>query len=313
MNVVWVTDRRATLDADSDTTLRLMYEFARRPVQSYWSHPARITTGTAGVVIQAVSVGCDKSLKFSSRFITLRLSDVNLLVYRVNPPVDQSYILSLHTLSGRLGADVSGPVIVNDPRLLVGTNSKIEALNTGVAPWSVVTSSTRDLDALIRRHGKVVIKPLNRGGSRGVVFVGRRSRADIHAAFSRATAEHTIPAMVQSAIHCGLPEYRLWFVDGELVGCAFRRATHRGRPLNRLSIMSAGEIPSTVTTALRRYFSSRRIGFCAVDCIGDYVLEINFVSPGLVLEQERVAGPGLAHAVIVGLERMARANRAGTP
>ncbi len=218
---------------------------------------------------------------------------------RKDPPFDMDYIFTTYIL------DLASRdcLILNDPASLKCNNEKMYALQwPDLCPPTRVTNRIADVLAFAEIHGRIVVKPWDGNGGRGVL-VTRAGDPNLRSMAELLTVEETAYCIVQRY----LPEIktgdkRIILIDGEARGWFIRvpgAADHRGN-------MHVGASVSAFDLTLRDVEICQRLSkrlkaegllFVGIDIIGDYLTEINVTSPTGLREiarlQGRILGPEL--------------------
>ncbi|HLD99895.1 MAG TPA: hypothetical protein VJB59_06535 [Bdellovibrionota bacterium] len=313
---LWITDPWHFLDHGRDTTLRLAREALELGFPSYWCSVRTIRWEKNRVLLDAHPLvpgpSVDRSEIHPGPARVSHPGEFHCIHYRMDPPVDFSYLHPLQLLS----QSVSGKKnveIVNSPDVLFSTNEKIEGLLLkNVTPPSVVASQWDYLLSFGKKEGRTVLKPLHLCQSKGVELLDWRSQSGIEEArtvIARETENFRNPVLLQRFLE-GISEgeQRLWFIDGKLlahvrklpVGGDFRVNVDRGSRIEP-SQLSARE--NRTARLISKNLRSRGIRLAAVDLIEGHVTDFNFTSPGLLCQMESVLGRNLARPIIKKLAK----------
>ncbi len=212
-----------------------------------------------------------------------RLSDLDVILMRKDPPFDLEYIYCTYMLEQ---AEESGVLVVNKPVSLRDCNEK---LFTRVFPECCVdTLVSRDaaiLRGFIEQHRDIIIKPLDGMGGRSIfrVQAGDPNTNAIIEAVSKHGQSQTMVQRYIPEIRDG--DKRILLIDGVAIPYALARlpaagenrgniaagASTRGQPLSERDQWLCEQIGAE----LRR----RGLLFVGIDVIGDYITEINVTSP----------------------------------
>ena len=313
---LWITDPWHFLDHRRDTTLRLAREALELGFPSYWCSVRTIRWEMNRILLDAhplvSGTGTESSEILPGPAEISDPGEFHRIHYRMDPPVDFSYLHPLQLLS----KSVSGKKnveIVNSPDVLFSTNEKIEGLLLkNVTPPSVVASQWDYLLSFGKKEGRTVLKPLHLCQSKGVELLDWRSQRGIDEAkivIARETENFRNPVLLQRFLkEISEGEQRLWFVDGKLlahvrklpVSGDFRVNVDRGSRIEP-SRLNARE--SRTARLLSKHLCSRKIRLAAVDLIEGQVTDFNFTSPGLLCQMESVLGRNLARPIIEKLAK----------
>jgi glutathione synthase len=322
--LLWITDPWETLDHPKDTTLRLMEESLRLGVPTSWTDVRSLSFergATRGAFHELKAIGDTRtqdSFQFRRLPLSTRISDFSQVHYRVDPPVDLSYIHPVHLLN--LEQEAGKPFeLVNPSSALLLAGEKTESLLfEGLTVPSLVAASPAALLAFVRKEKRVVLKPLHQAQSKGIELLelpgagvagAERKTQEILKQLQEATRQGQTPILLQRYLPGILEgETRLWFIDGRLLATArkrpsagtFRIDMDRGGSLSphRLSAREKRAV-QTISKKLR----GKSIRLAAVDLIEGKVTDTNFTSPGLLTPMETLLGENLAQSVIQSLIR----------
>lgn len=215
------------------------------------------------------------------RFV--EVEGLDLLFMRVNP-------LTPHALQVALAAQAAGVRVTNDPRGTLLTRSKawLATLGDVPRPPTVVTTSLATAESFAHRHAskRVVVKPAQASGGRGVSLVRPRARSRLREAFVEARSLGGGAVVVQTYIEGAEDgEKRIVWVDGEILGVYLRR---RGRGEFRHNLkrgaqparcaLSAGDLQ--VVERITPHLLRHGIRLAGLDVIAEHVVEANTVNPG---------------------------------
>ena len=152
----------------------------------------------------------------------LRLGDLDCLLMRKDPPFDTEYIYTTYVLER---AEEQGALVVNRPQGLRDMNEKVyTAWFPQCCAPTLITRSMTDMEAFLREHGKIVVKPLDGMGGRSI-FVLELQDKNMNVVFETLTdygerfaiAQRYIPDIVETG------DSRVLVIDGEPVSHALAR------------------------------------------------------------------------------------------
>jgi len=249
-----------------------------------------------------------------------RLSALEAILMRKDPPFDTEYIYSTYILER---AEEQGALIVNRPQGLRDMNEKVyTAWFPQCCAPTLITRDMKDMESFLQEHGKIVCKPLDGMGGRSI-FVLERADRNMNVVFETLTdygrrfaiAQRYIPDIIETG------DARVLLIDGEPVPYALARiplpsdnrgnlaagARGVGRPLNDRDRWLAAQIGPTL--------AAKGMLFVGLDVIGGYVTEINVTSPTGIRELDRQFGIDIGDRLIQALERRlsGRARSASSP
>lgn len=221
-----------------------------------------------------------------------RLGSLDVILMRKDPPFDMEYVYTTYILER---AAAQGAMVVNRPQSLRDMNEKVyTAWFPECCAPTLITRNMGEMQAFLREHGRIVVKPLHGMGGRSI-FVIAQDDKNASVIFETLTdygqrftiVQRYIPDIVESG------DARVLLIDGEPVPFALARiptaTDHRGnlaagaqgvgRPLTERERWVAGEIGPAL--------AAKGVLFVGLDVIGGYVTEINVTSPTGIRELDK--------------------------
>lgn len=302
IRLLWVTDPWDTLDHEKDTTLRLIEEALLMGAECSIAENRTISIigGEPQAEVRRISnIARPRSRSNIKRTtpIWVGLSSFHHIFYRVDPPVDLSYLLPLQILAKAKGK------VHSPPSTLFSMNEKWAPVELGTLfPRSLVSASPGKLKEFLKKEKKVVLKPLFQAQSKGVMVLDSKSRSSLELA--KATNGGTIPVILQKYLpEISKGETRLWFVNGLLIA-SVRKLPKAGESI--INMDQGGSIAmSELTTAekhavlaIGKFLKKNKILWAAVDLIAGKITDFNHTSPGLLVAMEELLSKNLARAAL---------------
>ena len=237
---------------------------------------------------------------------TRPLASLDVILMRKDPPFDMEFVYSTYILER---AEAAGVLVVNRPRSLRDANEKMfTAWFPQCCPPTLVTRDHARMDAFLREHGDIIVKPLD--GMGGVsIFRVRTGDPNVNVVFETLTRQQTRYAMCQRYI----PEIRegdkrVLLIEGEPVDYALARVPAGGDARGNLAAGARGvgmeitprmrDIAGEVGPVLRE----KGLVFVGLDVIGDHLTEINVTSPTCVREIDAAFGLDVAGQLMDAIE-----------
>ena len=222
---------------------------------------------------------------------TRRLSELDAILMRIDPPFDMEYIYSTYLLEQ---AQSEGVLVVNHPQSLRDANEKLfTAWFPQCCPPTLVTRKKQLMREFQQQHGDIIIKPLDGMGGASIFKVSQGD-PNFSVIVETLTEQGKKSVMVQQylpAIKDG--DKRILLINGEPVPCALARIPADGETRGNLAAGGRGEgrplterdrwICQQVGPKLRE----KGLLFVGLDVIGDYLTEINVTSPTCIRELDR--------------------------
>ena len=169
---------------------------------------------------------------------TRPLASLDVILMRKDPPFDMEFVYSTYILER---AEAAGVLVVNRPRSLRDANEKMfTAWFPQCCPPTLVTREHARMDAFLREHGDIIVKPLD--GMGGVsIFRVRTGDPNVNVVFETLTRQQTRYAMCQRYI----PEIRegdkrVLLIEGEPVDYALARVPAEGDARGNLAAGARG-------------------------------------------------------------------------
>jgi len=283
MKILFVMDPLERLNIAGDSTYAMMLEATNRGWEVSWCAPDKMRVDKSVAVVECELVETSANEPYFIRGLATdrAIGDFDCIWMRKDPPFNMDYIFTTYML------DLAPPntIVMNDPRSIKCANEKMYALQwPHLCPETTVTNRVEDVVAFAKEHGKVVVKPWDGNGGRGILVthaedMNLRSIAEI------ATSEGEAWTIVQSY----LPEIlegdkRIILLDGEPVGWFNRipcAEDHRGN-MHVGATVEACELTDRdkqICAELAPRLKEEGLLFVGIDIIGDYLTEINVTSP----------------------------------
>ncbi len=221
----------------------------------------------------------------------LKLSELDIILMRKDPPFDMSYIFTTYLLEA---AEREGALVINQPQSLRNCNEKLFALEfPQCTPPTLVTSSQTDIAHFLQEQGPCIIKPLNGMGGQGIFKVA--SSADNLAVIVDLLTEHgKLPIMAQQYLpQVQQGDKRVLLINGKPIPYALARIPQGSDIRGNLA---AGGKGIGQELSERDYWICEQIGpklrqkglhFVGIDIIGDFLTEINVTSPTCIRELDQ--------------------------
>jgi glutathione synthase len=296
---LFVMDPFDRIVVDGDSSYAMMREAHRRgwPVFSCTPDTLLAVDGEAFADVLQVTLH-DQAPHF--RVVERRrasLGEMDVVWMRKDPPFNMAYVFSTYLL------DLVPPstVVLNDPSTIRNANEKMVALRwPRFCPPSLISHSIDELVGWIANvASKVVIKPWNGSGGRGVM-VTRDGDPNLRAMLEVLTndgrqyivAQQYIPEIVAG-------DKRVILIEGEPVGWMTRvpqPGDHRGNMHvgARVEACELNERDREICRAIGPWLRANGLVFVGIDIIGRYMTEINVTSPTGIREIDPLMGTDLA-------------------
>lgn len=236
----------------------------------------------------------------------IRLSDLDVLLMRKDPPFDTEFIYATYLLER---AEDEGLLVVNKPQSLRDCNEKLyTAWFADLTPATLVTRREDKIREFYATHKDMILKPLDgMGGSS--IFRVKEGDANVGVIIETLTQLNTVYAMAQAFVpDISNGDKRILIVDGEPMPYCLARIPAKGETRGNLAAGGRGEARPLSDTD---WEIARRIGptlkekgliFVGLDVIGDKVTEINVTSPTCIKEIEAAFDVDITGALMNAIE-----------
>jgi glutathione synthase len=293
MRHLFVMDPLHRIDVRGDSTYVTMREACDRGHGVWMCTPDRVyaRSGRARAEVVPVRVTAEAPWFHPSGPVDLPLSEFDVVWMRKDPPFDMGYIFSTYLL------DMAGTRVVNDPIGLKLFNEKIWAQIrfAHLQPPTLLTNRLDQVRAFAEEHEKVVLKPWDGNGGRGVVVTaaGDPNLGALVELLTREGRDHLIAQRYLPAAPQG--DKRILLFDGEPVAAVLRvpgatdhRANlHVGARAEATTLSEADRrICDELGPALREHGQL----FVGIDVIDGWLTEINVTSPTGIQQANRLYG-----------------------
>ena len=220
------------------------------------------------------------------------LSELDVILMRKDPPVDQEFFYTTYLLEIAKNA---GVLVVNDPESIRNSNEK---LFTSWFPQccvpSVVSRKSDRIREFLREQGDIILKPLDAMGGASI-FRLTENDPNTSVILETLTQYDTVTAMAQRYIpEISAGDKRILMIDGKPIPYALARIPADGETRGNLA---AGGRAEGIELSERDHWICEQVGpelrrrgllFVGIDVIGDYLTEINVTSPTCIRELDQL-------------------------
>ena len=246
------------------------------------------------------------------------VDDLDVLMLRSDPSndVDQrSWAQSTGIIFGR-AAMPKGVIVLSDPNGLAKAMNKMyfQLFPEEVRPRTLITRDRDEIKDFAREEGgKIVLKPLQGSGGRGVFLVRPEDVPNLNQMIESISRDGYVIAQEY------LPEAeegdtRLFLMNGQPLRYkgkygAFRRLRSEGDMRSnihaggRLAKADIGERELRIAEIVRPKIVQDGMFLVGLDIVGDKLMEVNVFSPGGLGSAQKFEKVNFTHSVIEALER----------
>ena len=308
MKTLYVMDPLNSLHLEGDSTYMMMLEANRRGWPTYWCTPKDLFAigGQSYARATHVKVSDTEPCFDESEPQDISLGTFDVIWMRKDPPFNMDYIFSTYLL------DLVPPstLVLNDPRAIRNFNEKMYALHFAeYSPQTLVTREISRAKAWAKDYTKVVIKPWDGNGGRGVL-VTAHDDPNFSSMLEILTENEEQYILVQEY----LPEIldgdkRIILIGGKPVGQMLRipqKGDHRGNMHvgARVEVCDLTPVEIEICAKLEPELQKHNLLFVGIDTIGDKMTEINVTSPTGIQEINRLMGVQLEVMLTDQIEKL---------
>ena len=209
------------------------------------------------------------------------LTELDCILFRLDPPVDEYYIQLTYMLDH---LESQGVLIINSPQSLRDFNEKIlgNILSNKQIP-TIITSNKNHIMDFLKKHKKIVLKPMNLMAGKGIISLSYNDDTDFLAEEFNDPRKYVICQKFIEEIING--DTRILITNGVVHEDVLVRYPPENDFRSNLSYGGKYEVKEINKKYLNHlkevaeYLKYNRIYFAGVDMIGDYITEINITSP----------------------------------
>lgn len=302
MRVLFVMDPLERLNLAGDSTFMLMRECTARGYAVAWCTPDQLfaTPEGAAAAVEWVRTVAEAPHFHRGAREDQPLGAFDMVWMRKDPPFDMHYVFSTYLL------EMVPPTtrVFNRPDSIRSRNEKLFALRfPALTPPTLLTRDAARIRAFAEAHGRVVLKPWDGNGGRGVM-VSSGEDPNLPAMIEVLSEEGRRAVLVQRylpAIREG--DKRIILIDGEPAGAMLRvpgPRDHRGNLHVGATVQATSltDRERAICAALGPTLREEGLLFVGIDVIGGFLTEINVTSPTGIQEINRLDGVQLERQVM---------------
>lgn len=221
---------------------------------------------------------------------------VQLVLLRIDPPVDHRYLHTTHLLDLVASA---GTRVVNHPAGIRAVQEKLVALHfPELCPATLVSADPAQVRRFVSTHGAAVVKPVDGFGGIDVWLL--RDDAAARALADSATGggrRHVVVQEYLPAVREG--NKRLFLLDGEVVGAVLRHPSPDDFRIDAPSGPAAlDDADRRIVAAVAPMLNRHGIAMAGLDVIDGRLIEVNVTCPGGTAKADALLGTDLSGAYL---------------
>ncbi len=314
LRILFVMDPVDSIDPAGDSTYLLMQEAHDRGQQVAWCEASELYVDRQIPMAHIHPVSVHREAPYFRPRCEphhTELKTFDAVWMRKDPPFDMDYIFSTYILDLVLPTTV----VLNDPRSIKNSNEKMVALQyPELSPGTMVTNSLAQIKEFATRYDRIVLKPWDGNGGRGVVVThaGDKNLGSLGDLLTDEGRAYCIAQQYLPQITTG--DKRIILVDGEPVG-AFLRVPgaddHRGNMHVGATVQACemSEADERICAAIAPRLKEEGLLFVGIDVIGTFLTEINVTSPTGLHEVRQLTGVRLEKLITDKVEAMVAVKR----
>ncbi|NRA62262.1 MAG: glutathione synthase [Psychrobium sp.] len=237
----------------------------------------------------------------------IRLSDLDVLLMRKDPPFDTEFIYATYLLER---AEDEGLLVINKPQSLRDCNEKLyTAWFADLTPPTLVTRREDKIREFYQKHKDIILKPLDGMGGASIFRV-KEGDANVGVIIETLTKLGTNYTMAQAFVpDISNGDKRILIIDGEPMPYCLARIPAKGETRGNLAAGGRGEARPLSETdwkiarAIGPKLKEKGLVFVGLDVIGDKVTEINVTSPTCIKEIEAAYDIDITGALMDAIEK----------
>lgn len=294
-----------------DGTLTLLWEAQRRDYQLFYITPDNLYSLEGNAYARAyhleVFENAQQWFKLSSTAENIKLSEMDVILMRQDPPFNINYIFNTYILEL---AEKQGALVVNKPQALRDISEKffINEFPQYIAP-TLISANAEQLKAFLQQHQDIVMKPLDDMGGASIFRLTQQD-PNVNVIIEIMTEYGQRKVMAQrylSAIDDG--DKRIIIIDGEPVEYVYARFAQEGETRANLARGGQGvgqkismhnqKLAQTVGKVLKQ----RGVLIAGLDVIGECLTEINITSPACIRELDKAFSLNISGLLFDAIEK----------
>jgi len=242
----------------------------------------------------------------------IALEELDCIIMRKEPPVDQEYIYATYILEQ---AEKQGVYVLNKPQSLRDANEKLfTAWFPQCCANTLVTRSATQLRNFLQEHQDIILKPLDGMGGASIFHL-HSNDPNISVIIETITEYGTRFVMAQQYLaEIKQGDKRILIVNGEVIPYALARIPAQGETRGNLAAGGRAQgQPLTkrdvwIAEQVAPVLKEKGLIFVGIDVIGDYLTEINVTSPTCVQELDAQFGINICAQLMDHIETKVASN-----
>ena len=282
------------LDLKGDSTFILGLEAIKRGFELYFYSPSDLIYKNNNVYAKAkildLAFENGKEIFNYGKIKVLKLSSLDIILMRQDPPFNMSYITATHILE----KIASQTLILNNPFHVRNAPEKIFVTEfSKFMPETLITRETNEIINFKNRNKNIIIKPLYGNGGEGVFYI-KNNDTNFNVIIENFLNSNEEQFIIQSYIpEVKKGDKRIILIDGEVVG-AINRIPAKNENRSNMHVggkpikTSLNKNDKLICETISPHLKAKGLFFVGIDVIGNYLTEINVTSPTGIREINRL-------------------------
>ena len=282
------------LDLNGDSTFILGFEAIKRGFELYFYSPSDLIYKDNNVYAKAKVLNLafenEKETFNYGKIKVLKLSSLDVILMRQDPPFNMSYITATHILE----KIASQTLILNNPFHVRNAPEKIFVTEfSKFMPETLITREINEIKKFKSKNKNIIIKPLYGNGGEGVFYI-KDNDSNFNVIIENFLNSNEEQFIIQSYVpEVKKGDKRIILIDGEVVG-AINRIPAKNENRSNMHVggkpikTSLNKNDKLICETISPHLKSKGLFFVGIDVIGNYLTEINVTSPTGIREINRL-------------------------
>lgn len=224
----------------------------------------------------------NENIFYEKEFLSQKIEDFSIVMFRPDPPVDLDYINSTYILDF---VSREKTTILNDTKAIRDFNEKLHAVYfQEFMPENIVTADRMEIESFLEKNNEIILKPLNRCFGSGVMYLKNGDKNTLNI-INSITNNQTTLAMVQKYIpQAEFGDKRVLILNGEVLDeCVvklpskddFKFNTHSDEFIKKATLTESEKIKFS---KVAQKLNAMGIVMAGLDVIDEQIIEVNVTS-----------------------------------
>lgn len=238
----------------------------------------------------------------------ISLSNLDVILMRKDPPINENYIYTTYILEQ---AEKQGVLIINKPKCLRDFNEKLFSIQfSKFIPQTLVTSDISKIDSFIHKHKEIIIKPLNGMGGLSI-FKIKHNDPNKMVIIETMTSHGTKLCVSQVYIpEIQYGDKRILIINGKVFPWCLARIPKINENRGNLAAGGFGKVQKLnsydwkIASYISKAIKNQGLYLIGLDIIGKKLIEINVTSPTCIQEIEAQCNISIRKIILDSIEEL---------